>query len=166
MNIKMIAAISQNNVIGNDGELMWDLPADIHFFKQQIQNGWLLTGRKSLESIQGSEIFEGRTDVIVMTRQKNYYNNGLIVANSIEDAFSIIRQKHIKELLILGGGAVYEQWLPLASELILTIIHHHFEGDSYFPTYNPLNWQLKSKIFYFKDDQNPYNFSFNRLLRI
>jgi len=165
MNIRMIAAITENYVIGSKGEILWDMPADIAFFKQEIKIGWLLTGRKSLESAQGSEIFTGRTDVIVVTRQPNYSFPPFLIAHSIEEALVLAREKQIKILNILGGGVIYKAMMPFAHELIITKIYHSFEGDAFFPEISTQEWHLKSKRFYFRDAQNPFDYSFNWYVR-
>ena len=165
MNIKMIAAVSENQVIGNKGEILWDMPADITFFKQEIKSGWLLTGRKSLESAQGADIFTGRTNVIIVTRQVGYTFSPFLIAHSIEEALDIARQHKVKVLNVLGGGVIYKAMMSLAHELVITKIHHAFVGDTFFPQISPNEWDLKSRHFYYKDDHNPYDYSFNRYVR-
>ena len=160
MQIELVAAVSQNNVIGHRGELLWHLPADLEFFENYIRNDWLLTGRTSYESAQGAGIFKDRTDVILLTRNPSYTIPGLHVVHSIPEAIATARAQNAKKLLVLGGGVVYRETIDLADKLIITRIHHSFEGDTHFPFIDPTRWKTTSEIHHSKDQDNPYDYSF------
>ncbi len=160
MEIELIAAIAENHVIGNKGELLWHMPADLAFFRNYIKSDWLLTGRKSYESAQGSDIFENRNDVIIVTRNNNYTNPEVSIAHSIPEAIETAKNMELDRLLVLGGGKVYAQTIDLADRLVLTKIHHSFVGDVFFPEIDPKRWKVQSTTYYSKDHQNPFDYSF------
>ena len=166
MIIRMIAAVSENGVIGNGADILWDMPADIAFFKKQIESGWLLTGRKSFESAQGSEIFENRKDVIIVTRNTNYTQGDLKVAHHIEEAIAIAKEQDTPTLNVLGGGTIYRQMMPFASQLIITWIHHSFQGNTTFPEIDTKVWKIVRCQRHSKDQENPFDYSFSFYERV
>lgn len=156
----IVAAKSDNNVIGKDQDLVWHLPADLAFFKNIIAGQWLLTGRTSFENQQGEEIFNDPEKAIVLTGNKDYTTPRARVAHSIEEAFALARQKGAKEIFILGGGGVYRQTIDLADKLIITEVHGIFEGDAFFPKIDPRQWKEISRKEHQADEENMFNYSF------
>ncbi len=161
----IIAAKSDNDVIGKDNDLAWELPADEAFFNAQIRDCWLLTGRASFESPQGREIFRDRPDVIVLTRQRNYRAGRALVAHSVDEAFRLARRGGARRLCILGGAQVYAITIDRADELIITEIHTEVEGDACFPPIDPARWQETSREDHRRDAANPHDYSFVRYRR-
>lgn len=156
----IIAAKSDNDVIGRNNDLAWELPADQRFFLNRIRDCFLLTGRASFESPQGGSIFSGRKDVIVVTRQQGYAAGEAMVAHSIQDAFRQAGGAGASRLCILGGGEIYRQTIQLADELIITEVHAEFEGDAFFPPIDPRQWQVVHREDHSRDAENPYDYSF------
>ena len=156
----IIAAMSDNRVIGIDGGLPWRLPADLAFFFRQIEGCYLLSGRKSYESDQGKEIFQDKPFVVV-TRQKGYEPQGGKVAHSVEAGVAIAEADGAERLCILGGGEIYRQALSIADKLIITEVHTRIEnGDTFFPDIDPQHWKEYKRESHKKDEDNPYDFSF------
>lgn len=167
MNIVIIAAKSDNNVIGKGGELPWSMPADERFFFRQIKDAYLLTGRKSYESQQGSQIFRD-ADHIVLTRRADYQpgHRGK-VAQSWEEAINTARRDGAGRLCILGGGAIYHQAMDKAGQLIITEIHTTVEeGDAFFPEIDPAQWEAYARYPHPADAENPYPYTFSFYRRI
>lgn len=160
MHIVLIAAKSDNNVIGRDNDLVWDLPADQKFLEEQIQEGLLLTGRKSFESSQGAELFEDTSRVIILTRQHGYQAGQARIASSLDAALEIAEQHSAQRLCILGGAAVYEASMPLADQLIITEVHGTFEGDAFFPKIEEKVWKEVWREDHQKDEKHAYGYSF------
>ena len=160
MQIIIVAAKSDNQVIGKNNKLVWHLPADLQFFMQTIKGAYLITGRKSYESAQGGEIFGSERQFIVITRNKAYSTTHGKIAYSLKKAIEIARKDGAKRLCILGGAAIYEQAMHIADSMILTEVHAKFEGDTFFPTIDLRKWKETSRKFYKKDAQNLYNYSF------
>ena len=161
----IIAAKADNDVIGKENDLPWRLPADLVFFREQIKEGFLLTGRASYESPQGHEIFSKRKDVIILTRREGYQNTAALIAHDIGEAFRMAETAGAARLLILGGAEVYRQTIALADELIITEVHAKFDGDRFFPGIDPEVWQEVNREFHQRDEKNPYDYSFVRYHR-
>ncbi len=160
MKIVIIAAKSENNVIGKDGGLPWHMPADLDFFNRQIDGCYLLSGRKSYETAQGKEIFKNKAFVIVTRREEYPLPEGK-VAHSLEEGIAIAKRDGAERLCILGGGEIYRQSMPVADEMIITEIHAKIEGaDAFFPKIDPRKWKVYKKESHKKDGQNPYDYSF------
>ena len=151
----IIAAKSDNDVIGKNEDLPWKLPADEAFFKFQIRDCWLLTGRASFESPQGRELFQDRPDVIVLTRQRRYRAGPAHVAHTIDAAFQLARSQGARRLCILGGAQIYRQTIDRANELIITEVHTEVAGDAFFPPIDPDGWRETAREEHRRDADNP-----------
>jgi dihydrofolate reductase len=158
----LIAAKSDNDVLGYQGNLPWHLPADLAFFMSQIKDDFLLTGRSSYESPQGLEVFGNREDVVVVTRQVGYTIDKGYVARAIQEAFDIANDKGAKRLMILGGADVYQQTIDKADELIITEVHEQFVGDRFFPKIDLGYWEEISRQDFSPDAENCFGYSFVR----
>lgn len=160
MQIVIIAAKSDNQVIGKENKLIWNLPADLAFFEQQIQGCLLLTGRKSFESPQGRSLFKDNPDVIVLTTQKDYNAGQALVASSVKEGMALAKKHPKDRLCILGGSSVYAESMDYADQLIITEVHETFEGDAFFPEIDPSKWKEVWREDHQKDEENPYDYSF------
>lgn len=161
----IIAAVSDNLAIGKENDLLWEMPADIDFFMNTIQNQWLITGRKSYESAQGSEVFTQPEKTVIITRRSNYKANGASIVNSIQAAFDIPAKAGASSVYVLGGGEIYKQSIELVDVLLITEIHSTFEADSFFPKIDKSFWMETARTDHKKDEKNPYNYSFVRYER-
>lgn len=157
----IIAAKSDNNVIGKDGDLPWHLPADLEHFNNLIRDGYIIFGRKTYESPQGKDIIELGKKFVVITRQKNYkVLEKVTVASTLEAAYQCALADEAAEVLVLGGAAIYQQAMNEVDVLIITEIHAQLEGDSFFPDIDPTIWKEVQRQDFPSDVQNPYPYSF------
>ena len=156
----IIAAKSDNNVIGANNDLLWHLPADLEYFYRTIEGKYVLSGRKSFESAQGSDTFPFTKYSLILSKNKNYQANNAKVVDSLETAFQWAREKGAKELYILGGGTIYEQTLSLADKLMITEVHIKIKGSVYFPKIDKKKWKEINRRDFEKDENNPYSYSF------
>lgn len=160
MIISLIAAVSENNVIGKDNGLIWKLPGDIKFFKDTTTGHHIVTGRKNYESIPLKfRPLRNRTNIVI-TRQKDYSEEGAVIVHSLNDAIDYAEKHGEKELFIIGGGEIYEQSLPLADRLYITEVKHEFEGDTFFPEYNKEEWNEIKRVHNYKDEKHDFDFDF------
>jgi dihydrofolate reductase len=135
-NIILIAACSSNRVIGKDNQLIWHIPGDLKRFKSLTSGNPILMGRKTFESI--GKPLPNRTN-IVLTKDPNWKHEGCLVYSDWRQVLPLFENQR---LYVIGGGEIYKQLLPYASEIELTIINKEFEGDAYFPEINENNWIL------------------------
>lgn len=154
--LTVIVAVSENQVIGKDNDLIWDLSIDLKRFKSLTSGHNMIMGRKTFESFP--KPLPNRTHIVI-TRQKNYQvSDGIIVANSIEEAIKNV--KNDDQPYIIGGGEIYKQALPHASVIELTRVHADFDGDTYFPEIDLNQWKEIKREFIPKDENHAYDFSF------
>lgn len=137
--ITIIAAVANNGVIGNANSLIWHLPEDLKRFKQLTMGHHVIMGRKTWESLPG--ILPGRK-FIVISRQKDLVLNGAIVAGSLEEALALTSAQPV---YIAGGANVYAQALEVATHMELTWIDKAYDGDAFFPSFDPAKWTLVKK---------------------
>ena len=142
--ISLIAAVSENNVIGNKGALPWHLPRDFAFFKETTVEHTVVMGRKTFESI-GRPLPNRKN--IILTRQDVSFD-GCTVVHSIDE----IPQE--EDVFVIGGAEIYNQFLPLAKRLYITVVHTTLEGDTYFPAIDPATWKCVSSQRHEKDEKN------------
>ena len=150
----LIAAVAQNNVIGKDNELVWHLPADMRFFKNTTMGHTLIMGRKTFESF--GKPLPGRKSIVI-TRQKNWQYEGVKVVHSLDEAIKAAPQG--EEVFIVGGAEIYRLALPLCKKMYLTIVHHEFEGDTFFPPVDFTQWKLISEEKHPTDEKHAFAFS-------
>ena len=164
MKVSLIVAVSKNDVIGKDNDLIWHLPNDMKFFKETTTGHHVIMGRKNFESIPHRfRPLPNRTNIIV-TRQSDYIAEGCYVVNSLEEALEIAKKNRDKEPFVIGGGQIYKLSLErdLIDRIYLTRINHSFDGDTFFPELNS-NWEQIKREDCFKDDNHKYDYSFRVL---
>ncbi len=159
--VTIIAAVAKNNALGKDNQLIWHIPADLKRFKQITTGHHIIMGRKTFESL--GKPLPNRTTIII-SRNKNYKVEGCIVVNSLAKALEAASDD--KNPFILGGAQIYQKAMELTDILDLTLIHHEFEADVFFPKIDPSIWKEVSRIDYHADDKNKYDYSFVKYKRI
>ncbi len=158
--ISLIAALGNNRVIGKDNRLLWHLPADLRHFKQLTLHKPIVMGRKTWESLPG--LLPQRTHIVI-SQNLDYRAPGCIPASSPETA--IRAAGAVREVMVVGGAAIYRYMLPLADRMYLTLVHQSFAGDARFPRWDPMQWCETGREDFSADEKNAYNFSFVTLER-
>jgi dihydrofolate reductase len=154
--ISIIAAISDNHALGKDNKLLWHLPDDFKRFKEVTTGHHVIMGRKTFESLD-KKALPKRTNIII-TSQKSYDASCIVLADSLKTALRIAKTD--SNPYILGGGMVYKEAMQYADVLDLTIVHHTFEADTFFPEIDTNIWKEVSRKFHPKDERHQYDFSF------
>lgn len=157
MKISQVVAISRNRVIGKDNQLIWHLPADLKHYKNITMGHHMIMGRKTFESI--GRLLPGRTSVII-TRDKAYTFPGAVVVHSIDEALEAARKAGDSEACIVGGGEIFKQAMSITDKIYLTIIHHDFDGDTFYPELDEKQWMLTKREDFEPDEKNKYSYSF------
>lgn len=152
-----MAAKASNNIIGKDNTLVWHLPADLKFFKQTTKGHTLIMGRKTFESLANPL---PHRDSWIVTRNKKYQCTGATVFHSLASALRTAEEKGLETIFLLGGGEIYKQSMDIADRMIITEVHHEFEGDTYFPPIDPAIWKEVSREEHKADEKNKYDFAF------
>lgn len=161
MMVSMIVAAAANNVIGIDGELPWHLSADLKRFKALTMGKPIIMGRLTHESI--GKALPGRRNIVI-SRTPGYSAAGCDVAVSPSHALELAADAD--EIMVIGGGRIYQQLLPQASRIYLTRVHAHPEGDAFFPELPASEWQVIEREDFPADDDRPLGYSYETLQRI
>ena len=136
----IIVAVSENGVIGKDGDIPWHYPEDLKHFKKKTMDHPVIMGSSTYRSLpEDFKPLPGRKN-IVLTRSGIDVDESVSVANSLDEAWKIAGE-HDEKAFIIGGATIYEQTLKDADKLVLTRIHEEYDGDTFFPDWNKENWK-------------------------
>ena len=150
MTVILIAAMAKNRTIGSGTRLPWHLPGDLARFKAITMGHTLIMGRKTFESI--GRPLPGRKTIVV-SRQPGYLAAGCQVAHSLDAALHLCFDE--TKVFIAGGGQIYAQALPLAEEIVLTVLEREVDGDVFFPEFDQSQYVPASSQ-RVEDDSEPY----------
>lgn len=134
--VVLVAAVADNGVIGVDGDLPWRLPPDLAHFKRTTLGHVVVMGRRTYDSM--GRALPGRTNVVV-TRQPDWSAEGVLVARSLDEALALAAS-YDGDVMVIGGGEVYAQALPLADRQVLTEVHLAPDGDARYPGWDRSEW--------------------------
>lgn len=133
--ISIIAAMSDNRVIGKDGKIPWRCPSDLQRFKRFTHGHYVVMGRKTFESVPR---LKGRK-VVVVTRNRGYEPVHAETVSSFERVLTL--PERVEEVFIAGGAEIYREALRYADRMYLTIVPGEYEGDTFFPEYDAGEWK-------------------------
>ena len=135
----VIAAVASNGIIGSNGGLPWNIPEELAYFHKQIYQKPVVVGRKTYFSIKAPL---NSSSTIVLSRSKSLFlEDGVSVMHSVGEVCSSFAG-YLGEIMVIGGGEVYQQFLPLATKLYITCIDYEAKGDTCFPELNLKEWEM------------------------
>lgn len=151
MSLIIIAAISENNVIGRGNEIPWHIPEDLQRFRQITLGHPVIMGRKTFGSIINSlgKPLPKRRNVVI-TSKRDFCYEGIYVVHSVEEAVSACKNQ---DSYVIGGREVFSQMLPIADRMELTRVHRNVEGNVFFPEVNWEEWNELNR-----EDKEEYSF--------
>ncbi len=156
--ISLIAAIDRNNLIGRENRMPWHITDDLKYFRSKTLGHTILMGKNTWLSL--GRTLDQRVNII-LTRDRELTVPGAIVCHSLTDCLHHCSQQ---ECFVIGGAQVFQLFLPFASKLYLTRIDAEFEGDTYFPAFDPKQWEL---VFYeSKISAAGYNLAYTEYQRL
>lgn len=161
MIVSIIVAMDINRVIGKDNQLPWRLPRELQYVKKTTMGHPIILGRKNYESI--GRPLPGRRNII-LTRDENFSAEGCEIAHSVEEVYKLCENE--EEIFIFGGEQIYKLFLEDTDKLYVTVIHHEFEGDTFFPE---IDWTKWKEIFVeqgITDEKNPYEYYYHVFERL
>lgn len=145
MTLSHIVAAAENDVIGVQNTLPWDIPEDMQFFKDKTKGHIMIMGRKTFESV--GHPLPGRLSIII-TRQEGYKTpevkvnpdkpskTKMLVVRTLNEAIELARQytkEYGDEVFIIGGGEIFKNSMNIVDTIYLTRIHKKFDGDIVYP---------------------------------
>jgi dihydrofolate reductase len=152
--INLIVAIDENRGIGKHNQLLCHLPADLKHFKTMTLGKPVIMGRKTFDSI--GKPLPGRVNIVLSKQALSI--QGVTVVHSLEEALQLT--KNADEVMIIGGAKIFQEALPLADGVYLTLIHHTFAADVFFPTLDEGAWSPHLLGCFLQDDKNKHDMTF------
>lgn len=157
--IKIIAAVTSDMALGHQGDLLYHISDDLKRFKTLTMGSAIVMGRKTFESFPKGAL-PGRRNIVI-TRDTQYNAPDIEVFNNIEDAINACQG----ECYVIGGGKIYEQFIGMADELLLTEIDQTCrEADTFFPNIDANKWKLLEKSETLKDSRSGVSYCFTRYI--
>lgn len=153
--ISIFVAASTNNVVGVQGRLPWTIPDDLKRFKRLTMGKPIIMGRLTWESI--GRALPGRQNIVI-TRQAGFVADGCEVVASPAAALRVAGD--VDEIMIIGGGQIYELFLPKASRVYITRVHTEIDGDAFFPALDDTVWNKTFDEAHTACDKNEFPFDF------
>lgn len=161
-NLSMIVAMAKDHAIGNKGDLLCYLSADLKHFKEITMGHAIIMGRKTFESLPKGAL-PGRLNVVI-SRNPDFEAPGATVVNSIEDALKVTGNQ--EKRFIIGGAHIYDSTISLVDKIYLTLIDHEFpDADTRLAKLNLDDWNIITEEKHSPDEKNAFPFSFMELVR-
>lgn len=160
MELIIVVAASDNDVIGRHGKLPWRLPEDMRRFRSVTWGKPILMGRRTFESI--GQPLAGRRNIVI-SREPALEIPGCEIAATTAEALR--RVEDAPEAMVIGGGEIYRQLLPRTDRIEMTRVHVTIEGDTFFPKLDSREWQVVWTEHYPVTDERPVAFTFETLER-
>ena len=155
--ISIIVALARNRAIGLNGNLIWHLSADLKYFKRITTGHTVIMGYKTFLSLPNQRALPNRRNIIISSHLEQA-PEGFELAHSIQEAVNMVHDE--EETFVIGGGSIYEQFLPHADKLYLTRIDKEFEADTYFPYIDFDEWNLIDVNVVDEDPQVDFTYRF------
>lgn len=157
--ISHLVAISNNNVIGVDNDLPWNLKSDLAHFKEYTLHKSIIMGRKTYESI--GRPLPNRTNVVISSTLKDI--PGAYVYSDLESAIEFVENKNKEdnidnEIVIIGGGYLFRETIDSFNKLVVTRVDCEIDGDIFYPDIDLSSWELVSSNAFNKDDENDFDY--------
>lgn len=160
MDVRIVVAASENNVIGLDNDLPWRLPEDLKFFKKMTLGLPVVMGRNTWVSL--GKALPGRLNVVVSS-QLHTLPEGVVLKKDLEDALAYLREQDYPEIAVIGGGQLYLAALAFTNTVYLTRVHAVIEkGTAFFPVLPPEEWRLTWEEAHEADEKHAYAFTFQK----
>ena len=144
--ISLVVAMAQNRVIGVKNDLPWHIPADLKRFKALTVGKPVIMGRKTFESIfdRIKKPLPDRPNIVVS--RTGFAHDGVDCYPDLETAIHTSKEKYpTQEIMVIGGASIYEQIMPFADRIYLTIIEKDYDGDAWFPELMMEDWKTTSE---------------------
>ncbi len=162
MKIALIVVIDQQQAIGNKGDQLAYVSGDLKRFRQLTTGHAIVMGRKTFEALPKGALPKRQN--IVITRNKDLELADCTVVTSIAEA--LVAAKEQEKLFVIGGGEIYKAFMPQATHLYYTHIHHTFEqADTWFPVINKEEWIETEKSDTLTDEKTGLRYHYQTLQR-
>ena len=168
----IIAAVADNGAIGKDNDLLWHIAEDMKYFRRTTTGNPVVMGYRTFLSI--GRPLPKRENIVISTRRWTDVPEGVIVAGSLEEAYSLAEEAVCGKdaadsgnntsggrIFIMGGGETYRKALPTADKLYITHVHTAIEdADTFFPMIDSAIWEVESGTPSAVDPETGYTYEF------
>ena len=152
MSIKLICAVSKNNVIGNNNKLPWNISEDLKRFRELTSENIIVMGRKTYDSI-GRPL--PKRENLVLSKNKKLKIENAKVFNTPQEILDFYhKREEEKDLFIIGGTFIYELFIEYCDYLLITFVDKEYKGDAYFPKIDWTEWELTNEEKKSDDQEN------------
>jgi dihydrofolate reductase len=163
----IIVAVGRKGEIGKDNDLLWHLPEDMKFFKETTQDSIVVMGRKNWDSIpERFRPLKNRINVVI-TKNKEFSAEGAEVFHDWKTCMDFCASTNKETVFIIGGAQIYK--LALASNdvdrMLITYVDGDFDADTFFPSWNPEEWESETIKTMSANENNPYSFTIKEYKR-
>lgn len=144
MELISVAAVAENGVIGDDGELPWpSVPADRRQYRARVADAPVALGRRTFESMR--EALPGTVQVVLSRTEREFDVDTAHHASGVADAVAVAESLGLDRLYVLGGGAIYELFQPHLDRMYLSRVPGEYEGTVTYPDFDETEWDLVSE---------------------
>ena len=157
--VSLIAAMSENRVIGRGGHLPWRLPDDLKYFKQLTLGHAVIMGRRTFESI--GRPLPQRRSIVVSRSLSTPPHLQIEIVRTLHDAMQLAGDA----AFVIGGAMLYAEAIPRAAVLHLTELDDSVEGDTFFPPLDRSQWRVVEESRHPRDDRHALAFTFRTYRR-
>jgi len=141
MELVSVAAVADNGVIGDDGELPWpSIPADKKQYRSRIADHPVVLGRRTFDSMRDD--LPGSTQLVLSRSDREYDVETAIHVGSVEGTIEQAEALGAETAYVIGGGAIYELFQPHIDRMALSRVHGEYEGDTFYPEFEGSEWEL------------------------
>ena len=141
MELVSVAAVAENRVIGDDGELPWEsIPADRQQYRERIADHPIILGRRTFESMRDD--LPGSRQFVLSRQERDFDAETATHVSGVEDAVETAHTLDSETVYVIGGGAIYDLFHPHVNRMVLSRVHGAYEGDSYYPEWDEADWTL------------------------
>ena len=139
MELVSVAAVADNGVIGDGDELPWHLPEDVTQYRKRVADSPVILGRRTFEMF---EDLPGAAQIVVSRTERDWDSASVFHAGGVDEAVAVAESLGADRAYLIGGSAVYELFQPHVDRMVLTRIPGEYDGDSYFPEWDEVDWRL------------------------
>lgn len=157
--MNLIVAVSRNWGIGKDNDLLFNIPTDMKFFRENTMGKVVVMGRKTLESFPNAKPLPKRTNIVI-TRNPDYAPEGAVVCHTPAEVLAEVKKHNTDDVFIIGGAEIYRMMIPFCKRAYITMVDSEPEADSFIPDFTKLaGWELVDATA--PIEENGYTFNFN-----
>lgn len=147
MELVSVAALADNRVIGDDGELPWpSIPADKQQYRERIANDPVILGRVTFESMRDD--LPGTAQIVLSRREQTFDVPTADRAEGVHDALAVAEDRGGETAYVIGGAGIYELFQPHVDRMVLSRVPGEYAGDTYYPVWDATVWHLESTTAY------------------